>query len=181
MHIFLMLLKWAWIAFLGYQGISYVLKHRGWLAAYKRIDFRLFLSIIPLLVLTILSAAALFLLNGSIFGWSWLLWAGHLFGSSDVHAVNLSLVGTTIPFLGIGLCVLLLIQLPSLALVEERWFRKGTLTQFLLVSREVSELTQIHKAEQKKHSEAFAVFFLSIIVEFFFWLGLFTSKPERYA
>ncbi len=126
MTILLTILKWGWITYLVTQSILYVIKHRKWITAYKQIDFRLFLSAIPLVLLTILSFMALLHLNESIFGWSWLLWVGNLLGVSDVRAVNLSLVGTDIPVLGIGICILLLIQLPALALLEERFCRKGT-------------------------------------------------------
>lgn len=118
-------LYWGWVGFLLIIGVRYVLKKDNWFHYYRNIMWHLYLTIIPLIATIIALGLYLTHLNSAIFGFSWLPLIAHLLGG-NAQATNINLAGITIPFLGVLLCLLLYVQLPSMARMEEELFRKRT-------------------------------------------------------
>lgn len=116
---------YGWITYLAISGVRYVVRHHDWIEAYRHIQWRLYVAIIPLIALTAACALSLIALSPAIFGFSWISFVAHLLGRS-ANGTNINLAGMSIPFLGIGLCLLFFTQLPYAAEIEERWFRRGT-------------------------------------------------------
>lgn len=119
------IIKWGWIAYLGYSGVRYVVKHREWIDSYRQIKWRLYVHILPMICLVLGFMLFLFYINAPVFQFSWFSLVGSLLGR-DIKGGNISMVGLTIPFIGVVLCLLLLAQLSSFSRSEELLFRKGT-------------------------------------------------------
>lgn len=116
---------YAWIGFLAISGVWYLFKHRDWIVYYRQIKLRLYIYIIPTIGLVIFVYTNLLALNPELFGASWIKALAGLLGK-DASGANISTAGINIPVIGILLCLLIMVQLPSWANAEEKLFREGT-------------------------------------------------------
>jgi membrane protease YdiL (CAAX protease family) len=115
---------WFLVAYAVFSGIRSLIK-KDYIHNYRNIDFKLYLWIVPLIVVIMGVVFLLLAINPVIFWASWPSLLGLQLGNTG-YGENLSLAGTDIRYWGILICILLLIQLPALVRFEEEKYRKGT-------------------------------------------------------
>lgn len=106
-----------------------------WLHAYLNINWPLFAVEAVAMPFVIAGGLALYKLNPRVMGFGFVRIINRLMGkrqryfrdgTPELEVTNINLIGTDIKYFGILMCLLLLTALPSLAELEEGWFRAGT-------------------------------------------------------
>jgi len=122
-------LKITWCAFLTLGLITIFLDGALWdrnMAVFAQINFWMILQNIGIIALVILAAVGLFKLNPKFFGWSWFA----LFNKREdgqYSGINVAIIPAQVKYFGLFFIILLALNLPHLAEIEEKMFRLDTM------------------------------------------------------